>query len=149
MMPERAAALWMLGVFGLGNESVPAVGIQPDQQAEHTALATRLRRGGWKRVYKTDWDTGRWPESHAGALDVVDGRLVRLTTGAASVYTGEPMELTPMWRSAARERRAVVTLLEPGTLDPAHGPEDLDALMRSGAHLLAAGTAVRFDVFSR
>lgn len=148
------AAEWALAVYELAGTLVPVVAICPDDETAHGALATRLRRGGWKRVYPADWDTGRWPTAPAGALDVAGGELVRLTTGTASVYAHGALVLMPLWRSAAYElRRAVVALVPPGTFpaaaaDPDADPEEMGALLRAAPRLLAAQVTVRFDVFT-
>src|SRR5512142_3434646 len=143
----------MLGVLGHGGGSTPLVAVQPLDDDLHEQIATRLRRGGWRRVSAAEWSRQAWPVAPAGAVDVVGGQLVRITTGTASLYCADDFPLTPMWISAGRERRALVALVPPGTYteDEASAPEpavDLLGQAAAARRLLAALAVVRFDVFT-
>ncbi len=143
---------WIAAVLGHGGGSTPAVVLQPRDQATHDQVAVRLRRGGWTRVSAAEWNRQAWPLAPAGAVDVVGGVLVRFTTGAASVYAAEDLAVTPMWTSAARERRALVALVPPDAFtDEEYEPEAAGGVLGqlAAARRLHAGLcAVRFDVFT-
>lgn len=160
MITRARDARWLLGVVGHddGSTAVIAYLAGPDML---DAVTKRLRAGGWERVNAHDWGRGNWPVARAGglhgAVDVYGGELIRFTTGKASFYaapggdTGMPM--TPMWMSAARERRVlVVTLPDDPDLPEQTGddPEKLHEILTAaaaGRSLWAGLCEVRFDVF--
>lgn len=146
---KQGEPYWLLAVLGDRDGSTPVVGIQPASPDTHAAVATRLRRVGFTRVTGRDWGMALAPISLTSALDVVRGDLVRLTTGTASVYTDRPTGVTPQWTSAARERRALVALVPPGTYAAGEWTTDagLDQLaaLATRRELLAGFAAVRFD----
>lgn len=141
---------WLLAVLGDGDGSTPLVAIQPATQSMYDDVAIRLRRARFGRITGRDWRAGVWPVSPTSALDVVRRDLVRVTTGQASLYRVDTHPVTPMWMSAARERRALVALLPVATFDrpPATVDAGLDRLrdLADERQLLGAMAPVRFDL---
>lgn len=147
-------ATWVMAVAGIGDGSTAMLAMQPDDRDQHKQVAIRLRRAAFARIGRYSFERGAWPLSASSAVDVVHRRVVRVTTGQASLYAAGPLEATPMWLSAARERRALVALVPPGTFDPdAAVPSADDGLaalsaLAAGNGLLGALAVVRFDVFT-
>lgn len=156
--PDSTEPRWVLAVVGHDDGSTPVLAVQPRSADQYDQVATRLRRGGWKRLSAGEWSRRAWPVAPAGAVDVVGGELVRFTTGTASVYCADDVPTTPMWASAARERRALVALVPPGAFDAAEaraeagGSPDIAGTVfaeaAAGRQLYAALATVRFDVFT-
>jgi hypothetical protein len=126
--------------------------MQPGDLSQFEAARVRLARGGWKRVSASEWRRQAFAVAPAGAIDVVGGDFVRITTGAASFYAGleDTRRVTPMWRSAAVERRAFAGLVLPGRFDDEFGMDlagrhDVLELAASQQGLWGALVPVRFD----
>ncbi|MEV4122882.1 hypothetical protein [Micromonospora sp. NPDC049645] len=150
MTMKSGEPFWLLAVLGDREGSTPVVGIQPGRPEQHEQVAVRLRRVGFRPVTGRDWNMAVAPISPTSAVDVVRGDLVRITTGAASVYTDRPNPVTPQWISAARERRALVVLVPSGTYGDGEWVTEpgLDrlAVLAGRRELLAGLAAVRFDL---
>lgn len=143
------APIWLLGVLDTRGGPTALVAIEPTTDEMHGTLSDRMRRGGFARVTLPEWNTGWWGLSRTAAVDVVRGDLVRITTGQASIYTGDTMPVTDRWLEAARARRACVALLVPGTLDGATDVADRQrrvAALVPGRRLLGTMAPVRFDL---
>jgi hypothetical protein len=149
-MTSEGEPFWLLGVVGIGDGSTPVVAIQPATEETHRGVLQRFRRAGYGRISTREWDTATWPLSPTSALDVVGGDLIRVTTGTASIYTAQPVSVTPMWVSAARERRALVGLVPAGSFETEQmtteeGLAQLGEL--AGRRVLVGAMAqVRFDM---
>lgn len=149
-MTDPTLPIWLLAVLGPpSGGSVALVAIEPTSDDLFDALHKRMRRGGFSQVTEREWHTGAWGLSRTAAIDVVGGDLIRVTTGAASVYTGGPMPVTPRWLEAARARRALVALLPPGTLagtEDAEAKKDRIGELAASRQLLGTMAPVRFDL---
>lgn len=144
---------WLVIVMGQ-EEQAPhaALVIEPVTPDMWQQLRKRMRATGFNRITPHHWNTLTWPYSATSALDIVDGDLIRLTTGMSSIYTGDArsprFELTPRWLAAARSRRVLVGLVPPDTL----AGENDEQRQRSLRHAvdvgaLTGGTArARFDL---
>ncbi len=133
--------------------STPLVVVIFRDDEQWNAVTVRANAGGWRRPRLADWQRGAWDLTPHGAVDVVGKELVRVTTGRASLYAAPPVQTTPMWVSAAREKRAVVAFAPPGTLQGEYtGPEEFGqavAALTADRRLWAGLAPVRFDVFHR
>jgi hypothetical protein len=110
------APIWLLAVVEVSSGPTAMVAIEPQTAEVYEHVHTRMRRGGFTKVTRREWDTSTWALSTTAAVDVVHGDLVRITTGAASIYTAGPMPVSAGWLEAARCRRVLVALVVPGTL---------------------------------
>lgn len=141
---------WLIAVLGAGDGSTPVVAIQPATDDTYAGVATRFKRAGYGRITRREWESAAWPLSPTSAVDVVRGDLIRITTGTASIYTSTACPVTPMWTSAARERRALVALVPVGEFatDEMTTDEGLSrlAVLAGSRLLLGAMAQVRFDL---
>lgn len=174
-MLERNAR-WAIGVVDHDSGTTPVIAYFAKPGLYDDAVR-RVRAGGWTRTSAHEFQQARWPVARSGhlhgAVDIYAGHLVRFTTGRASFYavdpaagqtrfaTGHPtvhtagpnqqgMPMTPMWLSAARERRALVTVLPYVPPEPDSTPERImqDLTTAADTRTLWAGLCeTRFDIF--
>lgn len=112
-----APPIWLVSVIEAGRSGPTAMlGIEPQTDELYGHIRDRMRRGGFRKVTHREWNTATWGLSLTAAVDVVRGDLVRVTTGATSIYTASRCPVTDTWMNAARTRRVLVALLPAGTL---------------------------------
>lgn len=144
----------MLAVVGDGaGFSTSVLAIEPRDEETWMAAGAKLREGGWQRISRRDWSRCVAAVVPYGAVDVVKHKVVRVAVNStASIFAAAEVQTTPMWTSAARERRALVALTPPGAFpQEQYSPDEVGDVLYDVAGsraLLAALVPVRFDVFT-
>lgn len=144
---------WLVIVMGQDEQLAhSALVIEPATSEMYTQLRRRMRAGGFNRITHHAYQTLTWPYAAHAAVDVVNGALVRITTGMASVYAGTaaapPFPLTSRWIASARARRTLVGLVPPGSLADGDDTVKQAALVDAveDGLLLGASARARFDL---
>ncbi|MER6845827.1 hypothetical protein [Streptomyces platensis] len=108
---------WGLGVLqGSDGDRWASVVIQPEDDGQHAELAVRLKAAGLKRLGLREWNGGLWPLSRC-SVTVEAGHVAQLHTGRSRLLCQPPLSISPGWQAAAERGRALVALVQPGTLD--------------------------------
>ena len=145
-MTGGQAGSWYSFVAATTGESTATVVIQPPSEDAYDYLTMRMRSAGWRDVRRQDWETMACPAGD-GALHLVGPAIRCLDIGTTHIYTASPLDMSPMWISAARERPGAVALVPPGTFsagdDPATTGQRISELA-DRHELLAALVPVRF-----
>ncbi len=147
-----SGGFWFTTVIGDRDGTTATLVIVPSDVASRDAAIRPLRRSGWTRVVRPQWIQGAWSHAPDGVLDLVDTEVVRIGASGANIFARERIPTTPMWRSAARERRALVVLVGPDAFpDRNLTPEQYDERLAdlAGAGDVTAGlVTVRFDEYT-
>ncbi len=146
-------ARWFTTAAEDRNGTTAALVIVPGSQDHYAAALRPLRRNGWTQPSRNECDKGAWTVAPGSVLDLVDNAIVRVGAPTAQFFPRGPIDTPPVWRSAARERRALVALAPPGSFPNSedHTPEEFGKLLvnLAGQRLLATAlVTVRFNEFS-
>lgn len=141
--------IWLLVVFGDPADPRPFLAVQPATAEHYDAIRERFLAGWFTPVSLRQWNARMWPRAPRAAVDVVRGDLVRITTGEASIYTTDAMQVPPLWFTTAQHRHALVALLPLGTLTDDSDDDASKAAIEQAVgrgEVYGAAVRVRFDM---
>ncbi len=143
---------WFVAVVGDNAGTTPFLIIVPKDAATYEQARGPLRRDGWAHPSLAEWGRGAYTAAPRGVVDVVKGQIVRVSTGPNRCHLFGSAAITPMWCSAARERRALVVLVPHDSMpEPEYVPEAIGVRLAELAaeRLVTAALAkVTFDEFT-
>lgn len=157
MSPTHESDHWLLLTLAAHGRRLPVLVVVIDNMADFKAAAARCSAARFTTISRHEWKTGKFPISTTAAVDVVKNQLVRFTTGMASFYAADDVDVTPTWMAAGTEAgECLIAIAPPGSLDdfdPAadlflHEADDKLAALAGERKILGALGKFRVDVFT-